>query len=306
MLVGLECGYANVSDPLVETALVAAPLLAHDPDALEPLAAGALSVALSHPINPWIADLDTADRVLGPAPQGEARRLEGVDPLRRLFAGAASGEPGDARMLDLAALITAAQLLGGAERMLKLAADYAVAREQFGQPIGAFRPSSTSSPTSRSRSSSPARSCSARPTPPITATPARPSRSATPSSPPPTPRPWPLRPRSRCTGPMGYTYEVDLHYWMKRAWALAGAWGDRAFHERRLADAVIGGRMALDPTRPSKASSPVPEAYIIDAIRTPVGKKKGALSAWHAADLARCRSRPWSSAPASIRGRWTM
>ena len=46
---------------------------------------------------------------------------------------------------------------------------------------------------------------------------------------------------------MGYTYEVDLHYWMKRAWALAGAWGDRAFHERRLADAVIGGRMALGP-----------------------------------------------------------
>ena len=29
----------------------------------------------------------------------------------------------------------------------------------------------------------------------------------------------------------------------------------------------------------------MPEAYIIDAIRTPVGKKKGALSAWHAADL---------------------
>ncbi len=29
----------------------------------------------------------------------------------------------------------------------------------------------------------------------------------------------------------------------------------------------------------------MPEAYIVDAIRTPVGKKKGALSAWHAADL---------------------
>ena len=29
----------------------------------------------------------------------------------------------------------------------------------------------------------------------------------------------------------------------------------------------------------------MPEAYIVDAIRTPVGKKKGALSTWHAADL---------------------
>ena len=48
-------------------------------------------------------------------------------------------------------------------------------------------------------------------------------------------------------GAMGYTYEVDLHYWMKRAWALAGAWGDRAFHLRRIDDAVIGGAMAIGP-----------------------------------------------------------
>ena len=26
-------------------------------------------------------------------------------------------------------------------------------------------------------------------------------------------------------GAMGYTYEVDLHFWAKRSWALAGAWG---------------------------------------------------------------------------------
>ena len=247
VLVGLECGYANVSDPLVETALVAAPLLAHDPDALEPLAAGALSVALSHPINPWIADLDTADRVLGPAPQGEARRLEGVDPLRRLFAGAASGEPGDARMLDLAALITAAQLLGGAERMLKLAADYAVAREQFGQPIGAFQAVKhqlanvsvkiefarpvllrAAYAADHGHARTPVQVSHAK----LAATDAATLAAET---------------AIQVHGAMGYTYEVDLHYWMKRAWALAGAWGDRAFHERRLADAVIGGRMALGP-----------------------------------------------------------
>jgi hypothetical protein len=27
---------------------------------------------------------------------------------------------------------------------------------------------------------------------------------------------------------------------MKRVWALAPAWGDAAFHRRRVADAVIG------------------------------------------------------------------
>src|SRR4051812_28453962 len=30
----------------------------------------------------------------------------------------------------------------------------------------------------------------------------------------------------------------------------------------------------------------MPEAYIVDAIRTPTGKKKGSLAGWHPADLA--------------------
>ena len=34
---------------------------------------------------------------------------------------------------------------------------------------------------------------------------------------------------------MGYTWEVDLHIFMKRAWALDGAWGDRALHKTRVA-----------------------------------------------------------------------
>ncbi len=46
---------------------------------------------------------------------------------------------------------------------------------------------------------------------------------------------------------MGYTYEVDLHFWMKRAWALAGAWGDRNFHYHRIEDAALGGAHPLGP-----------------------------------------------------------
>ena len=38
---------------------------------------------------------------------------------------------------------------------------------------------------------------------------------------------------------MGYTYEVDLHFWVKRSWALAGAWGARAYHLARIEAAVI-------------------------------------------------------------------
>ena len=41
-------------------------------------------------------------------------------------------------------------------------------------------------------------------------------------------------------GAIGYTWEVDLHLWMKRAWALEAAWGTSAWHRRRVAEAVLG------------------------------------------------------------------
>ncbi len=48
---------------------------------------------------------------------------------------------------------------------------------------------------------------------------------------------------------MRYTYEVDLHFWMKRRWALVGAWGSRSFHMKRIDEAVIGGGMPIGPDR---------------------------------------------------------
>jgi alkylation response protein AidB-like acyl-CoA dehydrogenase len=48
----------------------------------------------------------------------------------------------------------------------------------------------------------------------------------------------------QCHGAIGYSFEYDLHMWMKRAWALAGAWGDAAWHRARVAAAVLD-----DPTR---------------------------------------------------------
>ena len=51
-------------------------------------------------------------------------------------------------------------------------------------------------------------------------------------------------------GAMGYTYEVDLHYWMKRSWALVGQWGDKAFHEHRLEHAIFNDT-TLEPGRQS-------------------------------------------------------
>ena len=48
-------------------------------------------------------------------------------------------------------------------------------------------------------------------------------------------------------GAMGYSWEVDLHFYMKRAWALAGAWGDRNFHARRVQSLLCGDAIALGP-----------------------------------------------------------
>jgi alkylation response protein AidB-like acyl-CoA dehydrogenase len=40
-------------------------------------------------------------------------------------------------------------------------------------------------------------------------------------------------------GAIGYTWEVDLHVWMKRAWSLETAWGTSGWHRARIAAAVL-------------------------------------------------------------------
>jgi alkylation response protein AidB-like acyl-CoA dehydrogenase len=42
-------------------------------------------------------------------------------------------------------------------------------------------------------------------------------------------------------GAMGYTWEVDLQLFMKRAWALEKVCGDRGLHKARIREALFGG-----------------------------------------------------------------
>ncbi|MGV0790790.1 acyl-CoA dehydrogenase family protein [Mycolicibacterium sp. XJ1819] len=44
----------------------------------------------------------------------------------------------------------------------------------------------------------------------------------------------------QCHGAIGYSWEHDLHLWMKRVWALGTAWGTTAAHEDAVASAVLG------------------------------------------------------------------
>jgi alkylation response protein AidB-like acyl-CoA dehydrogenase len=260
-LIAAELGRAGVAEPLADTALVAAPLLAKaggQETLLAAIAGGEAKVALQHPTNPWVADLDGASHVLSAKDGalllaehgGGGDLLDGVDPLRRLYAPIApSGtKVGSANaLLDHAALITAAQLVGVADAMLEQATDYAKNRSQFGQPIGSFQAIKHHLATAvvkiefakpviqRAAVALQDGAASA----PVHVSHAKLAASEA---------AWAMSETAIQThGAMGYTYEVDLHFWMKRAWALSGAWGDRAFHLGRIDAAILGGALPIGP-----------------------------------------------------------
>ena len=89
--------------------------------------------------------------VRGDAPGLERRRLESMDPTRKLarltFMGveaALLGEAGQASgplatTLDIAAICLANEMVGGAARLLQQAIEFASQRYQFGRPIASFQ-----------------------------------------------------------------------------------------------------------------------------------------------------------------------
>jgi alkylation response protein AidB-like acyl-CoA dehydrogenase len=55
----------------------------------------------------------------------------------------------------------------------------------------------------------------------------------------------------QCHGAIGYSFEHDLHLWMKRAWALAASCGSAAAHRARLAAAILDSH-----PKPSQEGAP--------------------------------------------------
>jgi alkylation response protein AidB-like acyl-CoA dehydrogenase len=234
-LIAVECGRTCLAEPLVDTAFVGVPWLVSREQAneLAEVAAGTRKLAPAHAINPWVAD-----------GKGEARTS--VDPLRRLTAlpGEVSDDP---HLLNLGALMGAAQLVGLADAMLAQATEYAKIRTQFGQPIGAFQAIKhqlancavaiefakpvvwrAAQALQDDHASASIHVSHAK----LAASDAAMLAAET---------------AIQVHGAMGYTYEVDLHFWMKRSWALCGAWGDRAFHYKRIDAAVLEGTQPIGP-----------------------------------------------------------
>ncbi|MFT4825664.1 MAG: alkylation response protein AidB-like acyl-CoA dehydrogenase [Halioglobus sp.] len=264
VLLAQECGYVALPEPLVHTVLVAVPMLKEIGGELAKtwlpkVASGEAKIVVGLEQNLLVEDAHVADLVLLQKAgdiyallpdQVALRHNESVDPSRRLFSveltasvdplitgEAASALAGAAA--NRGALGCAAQALGLSQRMIDLSVSYTSDRNQFGKPIGSFQAvkhlmsniavgleyakapvhraayaiSQDLSSASKNVSHAKLVACEA-------------GKLAA----------------KNCVqvhGAMGYTWEVDLHIFMKRAWALTNTWGDAAFHKSRIAEAIF-------------------------------------------------------------------
>ena len=263
-LIAQEAGYVALPEPLVESAGVAAPLLASLAPDHAALADPTATIAIAHPINPFVANADSAAAILLEK-DGEAYLATPdqvtltaqpvIDPFRRLFKVEWSPETATSLgkadwdlALDRAALFAAAQGLGLAQRSVDLAVDYAKERQQFGKPIGSYqavkhhlasaqvaiefaRPvvMAAAAEIGHRDVHSRARVSHAK----IVALEAA-DKAA--------------RASIQVHGAMGYSWEVDVHLFLKRALALTQTWGTPAFHRARIATRLFTQPNGSDQT----------------------------------------------------------
>ena len=162
-------------------------------------------------------------------------------------AAAAEGKALWAGALNRASIAIAAQLLGLAQRMLDLGIDYAAQRKQFGKPIGSFQAVKhhLADVAVRIEFAKPVvfRAAYAlqreQPRHAVHVSHAKvaAAEAALLSA----------RKSIQVHGAMGYTWEADLQMYMKRAWSLDTAWGDRAYHKARIAQFILAEGAALGP-----------------------------------------------------------
>jgi alkylation response protein AidB-like acyl-CoA dehydrogenase len=263
-----EAGRAALPEPLVETAAVGVPLL-RDAEStavgerwLPGVAAGKAILTVGHAANPLVSDAHVADLLLMqrgdeihamPRDGVELERQPCSDQSRRLFrvqwspspaTRIAHGETGRrllAAAFDRAALGTAAQLVGIGQHLVDAAVEYARQREQFGRPIGSFQA------VKHMLANVQVRLEFARPVvyrAAFSVARGLPSRSVDVSHAKAAASDAALRAAKAALqvhGAIGYTWEVDLHIWMKRAWALEAAWGNGVWHRARIGRAVLDG-----------------------------------------------------------------
>lgn len=284
-LMNQELGYFAIPDSLADTAYVATGLLAALPEGhaarswLARIADGSARIALGHPVNPWVADAHLANLLLLAHPTADGTEWHALEPAqvqvtpcasidasRRLatvawtpaeatrIVDAAAGQALADDLLDRGALNVAGQLLGLAQRMLDLTVDYAAQRKQFGKPIGSFQAVKhhLADVVTKIEFAKPVlyrAACALQRGEPQRSVRVSHAKLVCAEA------GWfSARKGIQVHGAMGYTWEVDLQMFMKRAWVLDAAWGDRAFHKSRLADALMATPSLLGPGATFNAS----------------------------------------------------
>ncbi len=260
-----ETGRVALPEPIVETAAVGAPLLAElegdvADEWLPKVATGEAILAVGHRLSPVVVDAHVADLLLlqregalhaVPRDQAQLTAQPCSDASRRLFTveftpsartQVADGDRAATLMsaaIDRGALAVAAQQVGMSHRMVEIAVEYAKQREQFGKPIGSFQAikhmlatvqvkTEFARPLVYRASHSIAHDVPSRSID-VSQANAAASDAANLAA----------KTSLQVHGAIGYTWEVDLHLWMKRAWAVEAAWGSRRWHRRRIAEAVL-------------------------------------------------------------------
>ena len=207
------------------------------------LADGSLGTVAAPPHTPYALDADVAEHVFVAGPDGlqtgtVGESVASVDPSRHLFHVSPGGRVRDLpdHAFDLAALATAAELLGAGERVLADSVIYVKQRKQFGREIGSYqaikhqlanvrialdfaRPlvfGAAVDPTPRSVSAAKIQSAAA--------------------------ADLAARVGLQVHGAIGYTDEYDLSRWLLRIRALQTAWGTPAFHRERLLADLLDAR----------------------------------------------------------------
>lgn len=260
-----EMGRVALAEPVIGTVVGTGLLRAlAEPDLaaawLPRVAAGQAILAVGHPASPFVADAHVADLLLLPRedtlyavepPSAHPEAQASNDGSQRLFR--VDFSPGDATplakgeaarrladaALDRGAFCCAAQALGVADRLIALAADYAGQRVQFGVPIGSFQAVKHMLADVRVKleyarshvyraAHSVARDVPARSVDVSMAKLAA-CEAALAAG----------RASLQVHGAIGYTYEQDVHVWMKRGWSLDLAFGDSVFHRARLCAGVV-------------------------------------------------------------------
>lgn len=267
-----EVGRAALAEFLISTVAVGVPLIvelgskALSERWLKAVAAGEAILAVGLEVSPFVSDAHVADLLLlqrGHELHAVVRddvkltRQFSNDPSRWIYSvewtpsrDTKVAEGVGARSLceaalDRGALACAAQQLGVTEQLIEMTVAYACEREQFDVPIGSFQAIKHmladlrvkleyARPLVHRAAHSVARAVSRR-AQHVSMAKLAACEAATAAA----------KVALQVHGAIGYTWEQDLHIWMRRAWSLDLAWGRAPFHLARVADSVLADDAAI-------------------------------------------------------------